>query len=110
MTDARSNCGATIAPSGSESLSGERAPSAGLRCSHGVKLSDQVGCATGSLLRAGLPATADGVSPAWPLDDDSFEPCYANAERLYQVHGNRGEAPTEPKASAPERARARCSW
>ena len=37
----------------------------------------------------------DGVSPAWPLSYDDFEPWYSKAEWLYQVHGNRGEDPTE---------------
>ena len=42
-----------------------------------------------------------GVSPAWPLGYADFEPYYTQAERLYGVHGNRGEDPTEPWASAP---------
>jgi choline dehydrogenase-like flavoprotein len=37
----------------------------------------------------------DGVSPAWPLSYDGFEPWYTRAEWLYQVHGARGEDPTE---------------
>jgi choline dehydrogenase-like flavoprotein len=37
----------------------------------------------------------DGVSPAWPLSYDDFEPWYTAAEWLYQVHGNGGEDPTE---------------
>jgi choline dehydrogenase-like flavoprotein len=43
----------------------------------------------------------DGVSPAWPISYDEMEPYYTLAERLYQVHGARGEDPTEPPASAP---------
>jgi len=43
----------------------------------------------------------DGVSPAWPLSYDDFEPYYTAAEELYQVHGLRGEDPTEPPASKP---------
>jgi choline dehydrogenase-like flavoprotein len=43
----------------------------------------------------------DGVSPAWPLKYDAFEPYYAEAERLFEVHGLRGEDPTEPAASGP---------
>lgn len=42
-----------------------------------------------------------GVSPAWPISYDDLEPYYTRAEQLYQVHGNRGEDPTEPPASAP---------
>lgn len=42
-----------------------------------------------------------GVSPAWPLSYDDLEPYYTQAEEHYQVHGNRGEDPTEPPASAP---------
>src|SRR4051795_9426121 len=43
----------------------------------------------------------DGISPAWPIGYDAMEPYYTEAERLYQVHGARGEDPTEPPASAP---------
>ena len=43
----------------------------------------------------------DGVSPAWPLGYDAFEPHYNEAERLFHVHGQRGEDPTEPPSSAP---------
>ena len=32
-----------------------------------------------------------GISPAWPLSYDDFEPWYSKAEQLYQVHGNGGE-------------------
>jgi choline dehydrogenase-like flavoprotein len=43
----------------------------------------------------------DGVSPAWPITYDELEPYYTKAEQLYEVHGARGEDPTEPPASAP---------
>jgi choline dehydrogenase-like flavoprotein len=43
----------------------------------------------------------DGISPAWPISYDELEPYYSQAEQLYQVHGARGEDPTEPDASAP---------
>jgi choline dehydrogenase-like flavoprotein len=42
-----------------------------------------------------------GISPAWPISYDEMEPYYTQAEQLYQVHGARGEDPTEPPASAP---------
>lgn len=42
-----------------------------------------------------------GVSPAWPLGYDVFEPYYDQAERLFHVHGQRGEDPNEPPCSAP---------
>ncbi|MEO7507838.1 MAG: GMC family oxidoreductase, partial [Pyrinomonadaceae bacterium] len=42
-----------------------------------------------------------GVSPAWPIGYDELEPYYTQAEHLYQVHGTRGEDPTEPWSSAP---------
>src|SRR3954470_19848848 len=42
-----------------------------------------------------------GVSPAWPISYDVMEPYYTEAERMYKVHGARGEDPTEPPASAP---------
>jgi choline dehydrogenase-like flavoprotein len=44
---------------------------------------------------------AGGVSPAWPIGYDDLEPYYAEAERIYQVHGERGVDPTEPSASSP---------
>ena len=43
----------------------------------------------------------DGVSPAWPLGYDVFEPYYGQAEALFHVHGKRGEDPTEPWSSTP---------
>jgi choline dehydrogenase-like flavoprotein len=43
----------------------------------------------------------DGISPAWPISYADMEPYYALAEELYQVHGARGEDPTEPPASGP---------
>ncbi len=42
-----------------------------------------------------------GISPAWPITYDDLEPYYTEAERLYHVHGNVGEDPTEPDHSAP---------
>jgi choline dehydrogenase-like flavoprotein len=38
-----------------------------------------------------------GLSPAWPLKYHDFEPYYVEAEKLYQVHGQRGLDPTEPQ-------------
>ena len=43
----------------------------------------------------------DGISPAWPIDYAELEPYYTLAEQLYEVHGARGEDPTEPPSSAP---------
>jgi choline dehydrogenase-like flavoprotein len=37
----------------------------------------------------------DGVSPAWPLSYEDFEPFYTKAEWLYDVHGHHGDDPTE---------------
>src|SRR5207245_3546962 len=42
-----------------------------------------------------------GISPAWPISYDEPEPYYARAERMYHVHGQRGEDPTEPPSSGP---------
>jgi choline dehydrogenase-like flavoprotein len=42
-----------------------------------------------------------GISPAWPIGYDVMEPYYTQAEQMYQVHGNRGEDPSDPPASAP---------
>ncbi len=44
-----------------------------------------------------------GLSPAWPLSYEDFAPYYDEAERLYLVHGQRGEDPTEPPASGARR-------
>ena len=44
---------------------------------------------------------SDGISPEWPLNYADFEPYYAQAERLFHVHGARGEDPTEPPCSGP---------
>ncbi len=41
----------------------------------------------------------DGVSPAWPISYQDMEPYYTAAELMYEVHGARGEDPTEPPAS-----------
>jgi choline dehydrogenase-like flavoprotein len=38
---------------------------------------------------------ADGISPAWPVSYEDFEPWYTKAEWLYQVHGEHGADPTE---------------
>jgi choline dehydrogenase-like flavoprotein len=43
----------------------------------------------------------DGISPAWPIGYEDMEPYYTKAEQMYQVHGARGEDPTEPPSSAP---------
>jgi choline dehydrogenase-like flavoprotein len=43
----------------------------------------------------------DGLSPAWPISYEAMEPYYTKAEQQYQVHGARGEDPTEPPSSAP---------
>ena len=42
-----------------------------------------------------------GLSPAWPISYDELETYYTEAERLYHVHGNAGEDPTEPRRSTP---------
>jgi choline dehydrogenase-like flavoprotein len=40
-----------------------------------------------------------GLSPAWPISYQDLEPYYAEAERIYLVHGVPGEDPTEPPRS-----------
>jgi choline dehydrogenase-like flavoprotein len=41
-----------------------------------------------------------GISPAWPLSYQDFEPYYAEAETLYHVHGAAGEDPSDgPRSS-----------
>ncbi|MFM9106497.1 MAG: GMC oxidoreductase [Chloroflexota bacterium] len=39
---------------------------------------------------------AGGISPAWPISYADLEPFYAEAERLYWVHGEQGADPTDP--------------
>lgn len=41
-----------------------------------------------------------GISPAWPLHYQDFEPYYTKAEHLYHVHGEHGTDPTEGLSSA----------
>lgn len=41
----------------------------------------------------------DGMSEAWPVTYEQMEPFYAEAERLYAVHGTPGADPTEPPRS-----------
>ena len=45
--------------------------------------------------------TKDGITSDWPICYDDLEPYYTQAERLYNVHGKRGDDPTDPPASAP---------
>ena len=42
----------------------------------------------------------DGISPAWDLKYQDFESYYTQAEVLYDVHGKRGEDPTEPPSTS----------
>jgi choline dehydrogenase-like flavoprotein len=41
----------------------------------------------------------EGTSPAWPFSYAELEPHYAEAERMYRVHGEPGEDPTAPPRS-----------
>lgn len=41
----------------------------------------------------------EGVSPAWPLGYSEFEPYYTQAEKLFKIHANLGEDPSEPPHS-----------
>ena len=43
----------------------------------------------------------EGTAPAWPFTYADLEPYYAEAERVYRVHGSTGEDPSEPWRSAP---------
>jgi choline dehydrogenase-like flavoprotein len=42
-----------------------------------------------------------GTSPAWPVSYDVLEPYYSAAEKLYFVHGQESNDPTEPPHSEP---------
>ena len=44
---------------------------------------------------------SEGVSPGWPIGYDAFDAAYLEAERLFHVHGRRGEDPNEPNAQDP---------
>jgi choline dehydrogenase-like flavoprotein len=43
----------------------------------------------------------EGTSPAWPFGYADLEPYYAEAERVYRVHGEPGADPTAPWRSGP---------
>ncbi len=43
----------------------------------------------------GVIQHSGGISPAWPIQYEDLAPYYLEAEQLFQVHGNRGEDPTE---------------
>ncbi|HEY0793414.1 MAG TPA: GMC family oxidoreductase [Chthoniobacterales bacterium] len=43
----------------------------------------------------------EGISPAWPVKYDQFEPYYVRAERMLLTHGQAGDDPTDPPRSAP---------
>lgn len=42
-----------------------------------------------------------GLSPAWPLKYEDFQPYYQKAEELFHVHGERGTDSTEPPEKEP---------
>ena len=43
----------------------------------------------------------EGISPAWPISYSDLEPWYAQAERIFKVHGEARVDPTEPPRSGP---------
>ena len=43
----------------------------------------------------------DGTSPAWPLSYSDLKPWYTEAEKIYEVHGERQSDPTEPEENEP---------
>lgn len=42
-----------------------------------------------------------GTAPAWPVNYETFAPYYDQAEKIYRVHGNHTDDPTEPAHDAP---------
>jgi choline dehydrogenase-like flavoprotein len=44
----------------------------------------------------GVIEHVDGLSPAWPIGYADLEPHYAEFERIYKVHGDKGDDPTDP--------------
>ncbi|MEX1012243.1 MAG: GMC family oxidoreductase [Waddliaceae bacterium] len=43
----------------------------------------------------------DGISPKWPISYKDLAPYYLKAEKMYHVHGKRGEDPFDPEESEP---------
>jgi choline dehydrogenase-like flavoprotein len=43
----------------------------------------------------------EGISPAWPVKYEEYEPYYCRAERMLLVHGQTGDDATEPPHSEP---------
>lgn len=43
----------------------------------------------------------NGISPKWPISYTDLKPYYLEAEKLYNVHGERGTDPTEPSEESP---------
>jgi choline dehydrogenase-like flavoprotein len=43
----------------------------------------------------------EGTSPSWPISYDNLQPYYAQAEKIYHVHGRAGDDPTEPPRNEP---------
>lgn len=43
----------------------------------------------------------EGISPEWPVKYRDFQPYYMQAEKIYQVHGQRGTDPIEPPENEP---------
>ena len=39
----------------------------------------------------------EGISPEWPISYEDLAPFYAQAEKMYRVHGLRGEDPSDPQ-------------
>jgi choline dehydrogenase-like flavoprotein len=47
-----------------------------------------------------LERRGDGLTaPPWPIGYSEFAPYYLEAERLFEVHGQRGSDPTEPRCA-----------
>ncbi len=44
---------------------------------------------------------SEGSSPGWPIGYDALDGYYLEAEKLFHVHGRRGEDPSEPNATTP---------
>jgi len=43
----------------------------------------------------------DGISPGWELSYEDYEPYYCEAEKIFKIHGQGDEDPTEPARSQP---------
>ncbi len=85
---------------------GQGVPAAGALLRRRRRRSSTAPRSTGCARRTSASCcTTTGYRPRGRSPTTSMEPYYTLAEELYEVHGARGEDPTEPPSSAPTRSR-----